>query len=582
MNGPPVRGAWWGNLNRPAVALLAIHLLLVFPFFLPSLREINLWDEAAYISAGRRLVEGQIPTLADSPLAAGLYAISYLVFQGSPFWLILSCWWGRLVAFLLVWVSARRVGLSLERFFPALWLPGMLMVVPLGLEILTFPSDPLFAGLAGLSLAEMIRFTSSPDSRHLTRASAWVGAATLARNDGLVLFVILLVAALLLSPAAGRLRAALRAALPFLAIVGGYVLFSGVARGEFSTGVAERTYENFESGQQVVFTGSGEVNPVFESRAEAQRLFGTAEQNRSSVWNAIRRNPTAYRARLVAVLPSLPDTLLRAYGIRFAPVILLLAARGIFELWRRRELRLLGLLALWPAHLLTGFVITLFRPGHLQFAFPVVFSLAAIGLAAALARLVEGRERWAWTMGLGGLVLYGLAGEKLAIYYGAVVLGAGMWIAVWLMRRLPSQPTSRVAASMVLLGAALVVHGNYPSPRIPRLGVIAEERALEYMTQTLPSQSLVAAGSPGVVWAAGMTYAGLAATDIPLDSTPVEFLNWMRDSGFRAVYVDASLSAENPKVWELISNRIDHGLVRGFLAEEGDIQVLLVEIGSDG
>jgi hypothetical protein len=194
-----------------------------------------------------------------------------------------------------------------------------------------------------------------------------------------------------------------------------------------------------------------------------------------------------------------------------------------------------------------------------------------------LSQLSLGRERVVWVGAFGGLIIFGLVAEKLAIYYGAVILGAGGLAAVWLIRRSGSEESRWTGAFLALLVAGVAVHGNYPSPRIPRLGTIPEEQALIYMTQTLPQGSLVAAGSPGVVWAARMSYAGLASADIPLNRGPVGFLEWMRGSGFRAVYVDTTLSSENLKVWGLIADRIGAGLTPGFTAQEGDIQVLLIE-----
>jgi hypothetical protein len=444
--------------------------------------------------------------------------------------------------------------------------------------MLTFPSDPLFAGLAGFSLAALLRFHASRDLREVTRASAWLGLAALARSDGLLLAPVLLAAAVLFSLRARPGAALVAAVLPFLALVGGYVLLAGVVRGDFATGIPERTYDNFESGQQVVFGGTGEgVNPVIEARGEARRIFGTPEENHVSILEAIRRNPAAYSKRVVAALRGLPEQSLRAYGIRFTPMVLLLALRGAVELVRRKEAGVLALLAAWPVPLLSGVLITLFRPGHLQLPFLAILSLAAIGLMAALSQLSLGRERVVWVGAFGGLIIFGLVAEKLAIYYGAVILGAGGLAAVWLIRRSGSEESRWTGAFLALLVAGVAVHGNYPSPRIPRLGTIPEEQALIYMTQTLPQGSLVAAGSPGVVWAARMSYAGLASADIPLNRGPVGFLEWMRGSGFRAVYVDTTLSSENLKVWGLIADRIGAGLTPGFTAQEGDIQVLLIE-----
>ena len=125
--------------------------------------------------------------------------------------------------------------------------------------------------------------------------------------------------------------------LPFAILVGGYILGYGFLTGDFSLGTMERTYDNFESGQQIVFPGTGEFNPVIESRLEARRLFGTPEENDYSVFNDIRRNPQEYIRRVKAALIRVPQDLLQAYGIRFTVLLFVLVGRGIFELIKRRE-----------------------------------------------------------------------------------------------------------------------------------------------------------------------------------------------------------------------------------------------------
>ncbi len=74
-----------------------------------------------------------------------------------------------------------------------------------------------------------------------------------------------------------------------------------------------------------------------------------------------------------------------------------------------------------------------------------------------------------------------------------------------------------------------------------------------------------------------MTYSAMGSTDVPKDKNDQEFLDWMVRQDIRAVYVDHSLYNSNPAVWELIKPQIGQGLERVFVAEQGDIQVLLVK-----
>jgi hypothetical protein len=461
-----------------------------------------------------------------------------------------------------------------------------LLVSPFVTGFLSFPSDPLFAALAALSLWQLLGYYHARENKRLWASSAFMGLAALARNDGLILFFILVGLSLFLGVQTRQWRGVLAATLiPFATLVGGYVLFYGLRTGHFELGTLQRTYENFEAGQQVIFAGSGSLNPVAESKLEARRYFGAPEENHFSILTAIRRNPRVYLQRLKVAVKGLPEQFLHAYGIRFAVLFVLLALRGIFELLRQRRYALLAILCLWPAHLLTGFVITLFRPGHLLFPFYVVLALASIGLTALLKGLDSRRERYAWLAALLGLAVYGLADNKLAVFYGAAVFLVGLWIAYRSDSRpvLPpvdepytARPPSTVAL-LILLCAGLIIHGDFPSPVIPQLGADAREQAVVYLADNLPQGTLVAAASPGPVWMAKMTYAGLAATDVPVDKNSDEFVTWMRDQDIRAVLVDHSLSSENPRLWELIQPQIGTALERVFSGEQGDIQVLLIK-----
>lgn len=565
--------------------LFTLHLVLIHPVFFLNLSEINPWDEAAYINSGRTLLAGRMPEFASNPLVDLFYALVSLPFRGSPYWMSLTASLGRLLLFALLWLALYRVAQAASsRMVPAIAL-GIFLVTPLATDMLRFPSDPLFAGLAGLSFARLLRFQHTREVRNLWIASAWMGLAALARNDGLILGVMLIaLAALETFPRRRAVRAVLASGLPLVALVGGYVLFYGVVTGEFALGTMDRTYENFEAGHQTIYAGTGELSPVVEAKLEARRVFGTREENATSVFRAIRRAPSVYLQRLEVVVRGLPRNLLHAYGIRFAALLALLAVRGAVELLREKRGRVLLLFLLWPVHLATGFVITLFREGHLQFPYYLVFTLAAVGVGAALANRRDRREQAVWAITLGGLVLYGWLGNKLAIGYGALVFGLGM-LTVFLWQREDAGVRARSApnrvgpALLILLSAGLVIRGNFPSPEIPALGREAKEQAVLAMQAHLPPGAKVAAGSPGVVWAAGMTYAGLTSTDVPADKAPAAFLDWMMAQGVQAVYVDHTLYNVSPKIWARIKPHIGVEIERVYAGDEGDIQVLLLPDG---
>ena len=585
-----VRNVWqW--LQHPPLALLLffINLLLVLPALLPTLGEINSWDESAYINNGRMLVDkGRWPVFAYSPLSSIFYALTYLPFHSTHFWLVYSCRLGRILLFAWLWWSTYLVMRPLRRFVTPWVMSGLFLVAPFTFSFLSFPSDPLFTGFAALSLWQLLCFfnavgpnhNSRSGRRHLWAASAFIGVAALARNDGLFLFIILAGLAGWLGWRAQRnLRGVLThlvpVALPFAAIVGGYVLFYGLRTGHFELGTARRTYDNFEAGQQSVFAGSGELNPVTESKLEARRLFGTPQENGYSVLAAIRRNPGAYFQRLKIAISALPNLLLHAYGIRFAALFLLLALRGLIELFRQRQVALLAIFCLWPAHLASGLVITLFREGHLLFPFYVVLALSAIGLTAILAR-ANRRERGAWLAILLGLAILGFGANKLAVFYGAGVALLGLGTALWVQERLPSE-SGLAIPMLILLGAGLIIHGNFPSPAIPRLGADPREQGILYLADHFPPDTPIAAGSCGAAWLAKMRCFNLESEDVPTERSPEKFLDWMQVQGVGAVFVDPALSSDNPRLWELITPQIGIGLERVFSAGEGDIQVLVLK-----
>lgn len=579
----PLR-SWSGRLRSigqrltPATVLYLLNALLVYAVFFPRLSDLNAWDEAAMIASGPGLLQGGWPIFADNPLLALFYALTYLPFRSSPLWMVYSADLGRFLLFSLLWLGTAQVARHLSRFAPPVAMLGFLFVMPMSLEMLRFPSDPLFASLAALAFAQLIAYHNTRERRHAWLASLFVGLSALARNDGLVLFPILVILLLVLSlPSKDWWRTLLAGVVPFVALVGGYVLFCGLQTGNFRLGTMERTYDNFESGQAAVFHGTGQMNAVIEARLEARRVFGTPEENNYSVFRAIQRSPRVYAERLLVTIKALPRAVLHAYGIRFAVPVFLLALRGLVELLRRRELRLAACFLLWPAHLVTGFLITLFREGHLQFPYFVVLGLAAIGLARVLENIASRKEQLFFLISLVGFAAYGVVDRKIAVTYGAGVLLAALVVVGYVGRIRREMSALSPMMLLIVFCGGLVLRGGFPTPIVPGEGIDAKEQALEVLVESLEPGTPVAAGSPGVVWAAGMTYVGLAGGDVPVHRTPDGFLAWMVSQGIRAVYVDYSLFGENPAAWELIYANLHHGVERIYAGDEGDVQILVVQ-----
>jgi hypothetical protein len=561
-----------------ALLFFAVNILLVHPQFMPSLDEINPYDEAAYLNSGRVLLdEGEWPNYANNPLTSLFYALAYLPFHGSPYWFVLSDWLGRFIQFSLLWLSAWLVATQLARYFHPFWMLGVFLVVPLPLEMLRFPSDPLFASLAGFSFWQLLAYYNSREARHLWLASLFMGLAALARNDGLPLFLILLVAALLLSLHERRFwKALVASALPFLALVGGYVLVYGLFTGNYDMGTLRRTYDNFEAGQEIIYQGTGDIASITGAKLEARKYFGTPRENDFSILKAIRRNPAVYFQRLKVALLDLPSGILQAYGIRFTPILLLLVVRGVIELIWRKQYLLVAVLCLWPAHLATGLAITIFREGHLQFPYYVVFALACTGLVVVIQSLGKSRERYLWYTLLALLAGLAFLFDKLAVYYGAIITLAGLVVASLAKHLIKDEPGKVVlAAPLIMLCAGMVIRGGFPTPVVRHLGTSAKEGAVLYMAEHLEPGSKVASASPGPVWAAKMIYFSLIATDLPREKSSEEFLVWLRENGVTAIYVDHNLYNPNPATWALIKSQIGDGLSRVYTGDQGDIQVLV-------
>lgn len=563
--------------HRTALILFLVNLFLVFAIFLPNLIDINAWDEAAYFHAGRILIdEGEFPGFGGNPLSSVFFGLTYLPFQSSQHWMVQSISIARLILFSLMWIGTYLVARELSSFAPAVIALGIFLVTPLAIEMLRFPTDPLFASFAALSLWQLLRYKHSGIRKHLVFSSLFMGLAALARNDGLILFVVMIFLVLVLSLRRKDLwRSLLCGLVPFLIMVGGYVLIYGMTTGNFSLGTMERTYENFESGQQIVYSGEGDFSPVVDARLEAQRLFGTAEENNNSVFKAIGRNPEEYFRRLIAATKGLPQRILRAYGIRFTLLLFLFAGRGLIELVKRKEYEIILLLCLWPTHLVTGFIITLFRVGHLQFPYYVVFALASMGLYAVLSNL-KSRIEFGWiSLFLLFVCVYSIIDNKLAIFYGAALILLSLWI-IYLYQSQKGQQVS-TAIFLLLLCAGIVIRGEFPSPKIRVLGTDPKEQAVVFMMENFPPDTTIAAGAPGVVWAAKMGYGGLASRDVPRERTSQEFLQWLSDQGIEAIYVDHGLYNVLPVLWDLIEPQIGDGLERVFEVDRGNYQILILK-----
>jgi hypothetical protein len=536
-----------------AVLLFLISLLINWSSFFPSLGEINPWDESVYVQAGQSVLLGNWPNFAGSPFTAGFYAITNLIFKASPFWLAHSVAAGRLVAYALIWLSAFLIGKQLRPHSQPLVLMFMLLAAPFYIKMLRFPSDPFFLAFSGFGLWQLLEFHQTLNLRNAILAGLFIAMAAAARNDGLILFAVALVwiAGMSIIKKANSL-AILGLAIPFALIVGGYTLFHGFHSGTFELGTAERTYDNFEAGQIAVYGGEEGLNAAVDAKREAQRIFGTAAENDYSVFKAILRNPPAYFDRLKRVALELPKQIIKAYSGKWVVVLAFWTIWGLVVLLLKREWSLLALLSLWITPFISGFIITIFRTGHLLFPSLVIISFAAIGLMDFALRCSERK-----------VYLSGLIAMLLALMIGiitsepVVTYAAGLSVAAMLLIRLgqvvfPGWSQRNAYPLILLFLVGLILHGPFPFLGERPIELPVEERAMLAMAGNLPTRARVLAGSPGVVYAAKMTYMGLSSTDVPVFSTTDAFKEWLKSQAIDGIYIDESMTTENQAYWALL------------------------------
>jgi len=553
--------------------LFAVNAILMHATFFPHFSDINPWDEASYLYRGMLFIEeGGIPVFAANPLATLFYGLTYLPFHSSPLWMILSSSLSRFVLFSLLWLAAYHVAREIRAYVPVPVMMGLMFITTLTMRTMHFPTDPLFASFAGFSFGYLLRYHNTHRLPPLWMASLMMGFAAMARNDGVVLFPILLVLVFIESIRARQvLPALLRILIPFVLLIGGYVGLYAISTGEVDLGTAGRTYDAFEVGHLIIMEGLSEGEPVLQAAAAARDIFGTPEENNYNVFQAIRRAPDVYLQRVIAVLKSTPMEFLIAYS-RLAYLMPLLILRGWIELLRRREYTLALMFAAWPAHLVTSLITTIIRQGHLTFPYYAAFGLSAIGLWALLDQLYRRPERWAWRLGLGAIVLFAILDNHPSTGIVFILLWMTLEIVAGLQRH--EIALHSPVTLLVLLASGLILRGSYPQPIVPTLGEEPEEQALMVASSALDPGETIASASPGFAWAARAGYIGLSGPDTPTGRSPQGFIEWLQSQRVRLVYVDPTLLEQSPSVWALLQAAPEGALSERYASSDGTIRIL--------
>lgn len=561
-----------------ALLFFGLNLFLVFNFLLPTMREINVWDESVYVNTGRSLIEGQLPSFARNPLIGVLYGLVYLPFLNSPFWLIQSIWVGRIILFTLMWWSSYLIASQFSKWFPPLTMAGFLLIFPVLVEILLNPSDSLFAAMSGFAFWQVLCFYNSHETKHLWWASFFIGLSALSRNDGLVLFVIFIfLTALIIGRTGWNLKWIAAILVPFTALVGGYLLLYGALTGDFSFGTQERAYTAFQQGQSIDYHHDPSCNQKFLKCAvlQAEQLYGSADENHFSIFNAIRRNPQAYLSRLEKQLLALPELVYSMLGLRTAFLLLILFGRGVLELIRKRQWMLIALLALWPVYL-GAYFLTFFRIGYLRMPYYILYAAAAIGAAAFIADAYNKKSALIWSALLAIMTMVAMTSDARALYFTTVLLLAVLGLNYFLSQR-ENQNFVLMTGLTILLCVGFILRPTLDPPIGHDLTAGAEEQALLAIDAVLPRNSVVAAGAPGWVWAARMEFYDMNGDEFTQLQSGEEVYRFLKSAGVKAVYVDSSLSNANGYLWKLMEPDLDKWYETLYSGREGSIRVLLLK-----
>lgn len=575
------------------VTCFAVHLALLAPALVPTLRSIGDWDESWYIYWGHRIHDLHPPALSANPLVGALYALIYPFAKNSELWLVTAARIGRVAIATAAWLvllAVTREAVALVRLPRAdrvegarptwAWLgPALLFsasAVPAHLIATPNyqwgnPSDAVYAVLSGAAFWAVLRYYRTRALGYVALASAVLGGALLSRMDGLVLsgaVLSVLVAVNLKHERWWKLIGA--AALPFGFVLGGYLLTYAAVQGTFTHGVSSRSYQAFEEGHAALrmtladwrdYQLHARPMPFDEDLTEVRRIFGSPEDNAESVFKALLAHPDAAIERLSRTLASIPNQVIAAYGELVAIPLCALVLRGLLALWRRRKLGVLLACACWIVPL-GSYVLFFYRPGYFVLCYVVPFAMAAIGLHA-LPQDLTGRARWPWIAGLALAVLVGAAANRPLLSAGAcVALGvvcSALASARWTRAKL-------AGLELALAAAFLAVASASPKPALAGYPAEhgAEERAVLFLRAHLPSGSTVAAFGPGPAWTANPTFqvVQLEMSDGSAISSRTRLLAWMKEHRVDAVYInsaakyafadaDAQLSAAVGEIFEL-------------------------------
>ena len=567
----------WSGWSSVTALLFISHVVLIWPVLTPHLADIGAFDEAVSIAMGGKLGVEALPALNDYPLARLLSALAHIPVGASEFWFVHAGSIGRVVLLALLWISSYTVAKRFSDLSHPLILCGFILISPVTAILVTNSSHALFSAMSAFALGQIISFHRGRQFTHLRMASVFVGLAMLSRmGEGAIVAGSFVGLSLLLGVLDRRVVGTLAAAvIPLTVIVGGYMLTYYGVTGRTPFGADTYFYMTFEQGHGQAYADQFPgLNSYAEGEVESRRIFGTPEQNQHSVLAAIQRNPGAYVARIPRLARLAFWDAIAAYGGPLSLCLALLALQGAIELIRRRQLMLLCMLLFWPAYLVI-YVLLVFQRSHLLLPFYLVFCLASIGLTAFVS--LSGKRRHLWTGAFVGVVA-GVAAidATLPFMQGLLVFLAGLWIVWTALRRYGKHEVAIHVAVVFLIGMMSLSREGMSSPRLRRLGVAPEERAMLFLRRHVEQGAVVAAYAPREPWAARLKWVSLVNRREALRSDE-DLERWIRDNDVRAIYLDDSFRRHESAVWRVIDGQIGKDTEIAFSSDEPYIRILRVK-----
>lgn len=558
---------YWTLENRILLILFVVNLLLVSPQFIPGFDTINPFDEAKYIESGRRLIVGSMRDFAWSPLTSILYAPLYMAVRHSLDWFVELAALGRLTLFSIMWLCFMFLAKKLRGHFPPLLMAGLILVETTFTQILSNPSDALFCAMSAAALAWVVDFIDSRRLSSVWLASAFVGLATLSRNDGLFLlpFFVLILIAVSIRRHIHVLRIVMASGIPFAVLVFGYISVFWLHSGSFGFGVGNRGLSVYEWS---LHRSSGLTSDQLSEQLKGSEPNGAAP---SSVVQAMLNDPGLLTTQVRKNVDAVIKNILVAYDKRVGPAMFLFAIAGIIALYRRKDFSLLAALVLWPIHSLL-YLAFYIRIGFLLLDHFVIFVLACAGINYLITDVRNSRLRVIWSFVFIILGTAGLVAGKLALVPAGVFVLAGLWMA-WLLVGEERSDSRLAAAFAVLAAVGLILHGAYSFPNYGSIGQSEPEQAIHSLEELLPPGSLVLSPYPGPAVAARMDDIGPG--DVPKSAmSPDSFVPWLKTRGVDAIYLDRRLKGSE-SFYRLADDLAGNALHVVFASEDERIHVLV-------